>query len=222
MSVQALQTHAKNEVVPFGINAGLTAVATYGGQYLPKVVEFLSFDMATEALGVGSALTALGGSLATVAGKTALGEDKYKSQAYQVATFALGAAIGAYVTPHAAAFAGIAVSFENVIALGAASLTAFVLRTIFSSGEATKPAAENKTKPEDLKKMSDEDFEKLAAKISAKTEKLTDEDSARIATDRSAIKVAGYKWDAGKYDAAFKDKKFDLEEYKKTAEKIAA
>jgi len=113
-------SQALSEVLPFGFNSVSTGALTLAGQYAPKVVEALSFDMEPKSLGFGAVYTSLAGSFTKVIVET-IGSDKTKSQAAQILIYAAAAFGSAYFMPQAATSAGYVISKENAMAVALAS-----------------------------------------------------------------------------------------------------
>ena len=97
-----------------------TGALTLAGQYAPKVVEALSFDIELKSLGFGAVYTSLAGSITKVIAET-VGSDKTKSQAAQILIYAAAAFGSAYFMPQAATSAGYVISKENAMAVALAS-----------------------------------------------------------------------------------------------------
>ena len=207
ISLEGLKTDAASELKPFGINAVATAALTYGGQYLPKLIEVLSFQMPVEALVGGSLMIAAGGSLATMIGKTALSEEKMKNQFVKIALHALGAFAAAYAIPHVATLAGVSVTIENAMALFAASTIGFIVTTfLFSSPNKDDISAD------EIAKKSKDDFAKFYSEVVNKKRKLTNEDAVNLAKDRAEIEKT-HTWDYEAYKANCPDGQFNFETY---------
>ena len=118
--LQNFSSHALSEILPFSFNSVCTGALTYAGQYLPEVVEQLSFDIELHPLGLGAVYVSLAGGLINAVAK-ANGSEKAKSQAAQVFLYALAAFGSAYFLPQAAASAGWVISQENAMAVASAS-----------------------------------------------------------------------------------------------------
>ena len=213
VSLENTTNQLKTESVPALINTVGTGALTYAGQFFPQLVEYVA--MAPEALALGSVLTSLAGSATNVLGRT-FAPETYQNKMIQVAAYAVAAFATGYFLADLAAMARMSITFEKAMRL---STVTTVINAIQVFWPESKPVKKDETKPEELKKMKAEDF----AKIQDKT--FSNEESQKITAARKEIDKADYKWDATKYDEvvkANKDGKFDIEEYKKVAEKKEA
>lgn len=207
--LEGLKTHASNEGKPFAINTvltgALTGALTYGGQYLPRLVEIISFNMSIPALAIGSIMTATSGNLATTLGKTFLGEseDEVKNIALQVVAFMLGASASIYFVPRLATLVGVTITSENAIATALASTVAsiavFSLKTFITN--VIKTPEEDDRKQEEIKDMDKHEFDQLWNRIKSRDVKLSDPHAARVAKDRAKIYYEKHKdWDKELYN----------------------
>ena len=119
--IQNFAAHVFCETLPLAFNCVGTGLLTLAGQYAPKTVERLSFEMDPNALAFGAAYVSLAGSLMNALNGT-VGSEKTKSQAARVLLYALAAFASAYFLPQAAKSAGWTISQENAKSIALASV----------------------------------------------------------------------------------------------------
>lgn len=113
--IQNFISQGAKEILPFSFNTLASGGLTLAGQYVPKAVEALSFDMLPKSLGFGAIYTSLAGSLTCVLAKT-FAENRMKTQAAKVLLYAMAAFASAYFLPNAARSAELVISKENAFA----------------------------------------------------------------------------------------------------------